>query len=42
MKKLGFCLNRIPLSDKKDEHSIDYAVLNFMVDSFIEKGGKYL
>lgn len=40
MKKLGFCLNRIPLSDKKDEHSIDYAVLNFMVDSFIEKGGK--
>lgn len=41
MKKIGFCLNRIPFSDKKDEHSIDYAVLNFMVDSFLEKGGKF-
>lgn len=41
MEKLGFCLNRLPLLDKKDEHSIDYAVLNFMVDSFVEKGGRF-
>ncbi len=41
MEKLGFCLNRLPLTDRKNEHSIDYAVLNFMIDSFIEKGGKF-
>ena len=41
MTKLGFGFLRLPLKDKKDEHSVDYAVLNFMVDSFIEKGGKY-
>ncbi len=41
MTKLGFGFLRLPLTDKKDEHSIDYAVLNFMVDFFIEKGGKY-
>ena len=41
MNKLGFGFLRLPLLDKKDEHSVDYAVLNFMVDRFIEKGGKY-
>ena len=41
MEKLGFCLNRLPLTDRKNEHSIDYAVLNFIIDSFIEKGGRF-
>ena len=41
MTKLGFGFLRLPLLDKKDEHSVDYAVLNFMVDKFIEKGGRY-
>lgn len=41
MTKLGFGFLRLPLLDKKDEHSVDYAVLNSLVDLFIEKGGKY-
>ena len=41
MEKLGFGFLRLPLKDKKDEHSIDYDVLNFLADRFIEKGGKY-
>ena len=38
MTKLGFGFLRLPLLDKKDEHSVDYAVLNLMTDLFIEKG----
>ncbi|MBQ6878377.1 MAG: aldo/keto reductase [Oscillospiraceae bacterium] len=41
MKKLGFGFLRLPLLNKKDKHSVDYAVLNFMVDKFIENGGRY-
>ena len=41
MEKLGFGFLRLPLKDKKDEHSIDYDVLNFLADRFIEKGGRY-
>lgn len=41
MTKLGFDFSKLPLKDKKNEHSIDYAVLNFLVDCFIEKGGRY-
>ena len=41
MTKLGFEFLKLPLLDKKDEHSVDHAVLNSLVDLFIEKGGKY-
>lgn len=41
MTKLGFGFLRLPLLDKKDEHSIDYSVLNEMVDTFIQGGGRY-
>jgi predicted aldo/keto reductase-like oxidoreductase len=41
MTKLGFGFLRLPLIDKKDEHSVDYAVLNSLVDLFIKKGGRY-
>ena len=41
MSELGFGFLRLPLLDKKDEHSVDYAVLNLMTDLFIEKGGRY-
>ncbi len=41
MTKLGFGFLRLPLLDKKDEHSVDYAVLNSLTDLFIEKGGRY-
>ena len=41
MTKLGFGFLRLPLLDKKDEHSVDHAVLNSLTDKFIEKGGRY-
>ncbi len=41
MIKLGFDFSKLPLSDKKDEHSVNYAVLNSLVDLFIEKGGRF-
>ena len=41
MTKLGFGFLRLPLLDKKDEHSVDHAVLNSLVDLFIKKGGRY-
>lgn len=41
MTKLGFEFSNLPLLDKKDEHSVDHAVLNSLTDKFIEKGGKY-
>ena len=36
MTKLGFGFLRLPLLDKKDEHSVNYAVLNLIVDEFIK------
>ena len=41
MSELGFGFLRLPLLDKKDEHSVDHAVLNSLVDLFIKKGGRY-
>ena len=41
MAKLGFEFLKLPLKDKKIEHSVDCAVLNLMTDIFIEKGGKF-
>ena len=41
MTKLGFSFSKLPLLNKKDERSIDYAALNSLVDLFIEKGGRY-
>ena len=41
MTKPGFEFLKIPLLDKKDEHSVDYAVLNLIVDEFIKKGGRF-
>lgn len=39
--KLGFGFMRLPLKDKNDQTSIDYSVLNKMVDTFIERGFTY-
>ena len=41
MAETGFVFLDLPVTDKNSEHSVDYAVLNFMVDSFLEKGGRY-
>jgi len=41
MKKLGFGFMRLPLLDKSDQTSFDYAQVNPMVDAFIEKGFSY-
>lgn len=41
MEKTGFSFSCLPLKDKKPEHGIDYAVLNSMVEKFIEKGGSF-
>lgn len=41
MEKLGFGFLRLPRLDAADETSIDYELLNQMVDSFLEKGGVY-
>lgn len=41
MKKLGFGLMRLPLLDKADQKSIDYELLNQMVDLYMEKGFTY-
>ena len=41
MKKLGFGFMRLPLLDKDDITSIDYATLNDMVDNFMQKGFRY-
>ena len=40
-KKLGFGLMRLPLLDQNDTGSIDYALLQNMVDAFMEKGFTY-
>ena len=41
MKKLGFGLMRLPLTDLEDQKSIDFNELNLMVDTFLEKGFTY-
>lgn len=40
-KKLGFGLMRLPRLDPNDSSSIDYALLQNMVDSFMEQGFTY-
>lgn len=39
--KLGFGFMRLPLKNPNDQTSIDYAVLNKMVDTFLERGFTY-
>ena len=39
--KLGFGFMRLPLKDPNDQTSIDYATLNKMVDTFLERGFSY-
>lgn len=41
MKKLGFGLMRLPLTDREDPTSIDYDMLFLMVDRFLERGFTY-
>ena len=41
MKKLGFGLMRLPLTDSEDQKSIDFNTMNQMVDTFLEKGFTY-
>ena len=41
MNKLGFGFLRLPKIDENDDKSIDFPLLNKMVDSFLQKGGKY-
>jgi len=40
-KKLGFGFMRLPLTDKQNQTSFDYDLLNKLVDVFIEKGFSY-
>jgi len=41
MKKLGFGFMRLPLLSKEDQASFDFALLNKLVDTFIERGFSY-
>ena len=41
MNKTGFGFLRLPRLDAADEKSVDYTVLNAMVDRFLELGGDY-
>ena len=41
MKKLGFGMMRLPLTDKDDPKSVDMATVCKMVDSFLEQGFTY-
>ncbi len=41
MKKLGFGLMRLPLTDKNDESKVDVEQVRVMVDRFMEKGFTY-
>ena len=41
MKKLGFGFMRLPLLEAEDQASVDYELLNRMVDSFLEQGFTY-
>lgn len=40
-KKLGFGCMRLPVLDKDDQTSFDYAKINKLFDTFIEKGFTY-
>ena len=40
-KKLGFGFMRLPLLDKNDQTSVDYELVNKMVDEFISNGFTY-
>lgn len=41
MNKTGFGFLRLPKLDGNDDKSVDYAVLNGLVDAFLERGGDY-
>ena len=41
MNKTGFGFLRLPRIDANDEKSVDYQLLDQMVDTFLEKGGTY-
>ncbi len=41
MKKLGFGMMRLPLTDKEDQTSFDVAQIEKMVDRFLEEGFTY-
>ncbi len=41
MNKTGFGFLRLPRLEPNDEKSVDYNLLNQMVDTFLEKGGTY-
>ena len=41
MNKTGFGFLRLPRLDPSDEKSVDYSILNRMVDRFLELGGRY-
>lgn len=41
MNKLGFGFLRLPRLDAQDENSIDWDLLNQMVDAFLAEGGTY-
>ena len=41
MKKLGFGLMRLPITDPQDQTSIDMPLLEKMVDTFLERGFTY-
>lgn len=41
MNKTGFGFLRLPRLDPADEKSVDYEILNQMVDRFLELGGRY-
>ncbi|NRW92829.1 putative aldo/keto reductase-like oxidoreductase [Clostridium beijerinckii] len=40
-KKLGFGFMRLPLKDQENQESIDFEILNKMVDTFLERGFTY-
>ena len=41
MNKTGFGFLRLPRLNPADEKSVNYDLLNQMVDTFLEKGGTY-
>lgn len=41
MKKLGFCLMRLPLTDPDDYSSVDIEAVKLLVDEFMSKGFTY-
>lgn len=41
MNKIGFGFLRLPLLNKDDKNSVDYPLLNTLVDRYLELGGDY-